>query len=105
MPILKLRGGSALSAFRLKKLISRIQSIHPSLSIAGAEYWHFVESESALSEADRGRLQQLLDDGLEPVRTEKPVDGKSTPMVLVTPRPGTISPWSSKASDIARQCG
>ena len=64
MPILKLRGGTALSAFRLQKLNSRLQAIKPSLSIASAEYWHFVESRQDLSGAELQTLHTLLDDGM-----------------------------------------
>ena len=98
--ILKLRGGPALSAFRLEKLHARLAGIAPGARIAGAEFWHFVESAHALATGERAVLEQLLDYG-EPVQSALP-PGE---LILVVPRIGTISPWSSKATDIARQCG
>ncbi|MGP1679834.1 MAG: phosphoribosylformylglycinamidine synthase [Burkholderiales bacterium] len=98
--ILKLRGGPALSAFRLEKLHARLAGIAPGARIAGAEFWHFVETAHALAANERAVLEQLLVYG-EPVRPA-PSPGE---LILVVPRIGTISPWSSKATDIARQCG
>ncbi len=98
--ILKLRGSPALSAFRLEKLHARLAEIAPGARIAGAEFWHFVETAHALDARERAVLGQLLVYG-EPVRPAPP-PGE---LYLVVPRIGTISPWSSKATDIARQCG
>ncbi len=98
--ILKLRGGPALSAFRLEKLHARLGQIAPGARIAGAEFRHFVETAHALDARERAVLEQLLVYG-EPVRPAPP-PGE---LYLVVPRLGTISPWSSKATDIARQCG
>jgi phosphoribosylformylglycinamidine synthase len=98
--ILKLRGSPALSAFRLEKLHTRLAEIAPGARIAGAEFWHFVETAHALDARERAVLEQLLVYG-EPVRPAPP-PGE---LYLVVPRIGTISPWSSKATDIVRQCG
>jgi len=98
--ILKLRGSPALSAFRLEKLHARLAEIAPGARIAGADFWHFVETAHALDARERAVLDQLLVYG-EPVRLQPPAGE----LVLVVPRIGTISPWSSKATDIARQCG
>jgi len=98
--ILKLRGSPALSAFRLEKLQARLAEVAPGARIAGAEFWHFVETAQALSPGERAVLDQLLvyGEALQPA----PPAGE---LYLVVPRLGTISPWSSKATDIARQCG
>jgi phosphoribosylformylglycinamidine synthase len=96
--ILKLRGSPAVSAFRLDKLNSRLSEIHRSLRVTAAEYWHLAETERALDARETAVLERLLEYG-EPARPG------SGPMRLVVPRPGTISPWSSKATDIARRCG
>ena len=98
--ILKLRGSPALSAFRLEKLQARLAETAPGARIAGAEFWHFVEAAHALAVDERAVLDQLLVYG-EPVQPI-PLAGE---LYLVVPRLGTISPWSSKATDIARQCG
>ena len=98
--ILKLRGATALSAFQLDKLNSQLAGAHHSLRVLGAEYWHFAEIERALSGDELGILQRLLDYGDAPAGTT--TEGI---LLLVVPRVGTISPWASKATDIARHCG
>jgi phosphoribosylformylglycinamidine synthase len=65
-----------------------------------AEYWHFVELERALSDAEARRLDRVLAYG--PAGAAGATRGE---LMLVVPRFGTISPWSSKATDIARHCG
>ena len=103
--ILKLRGGPALSAFRLEKLHARLAEIAPGARIAGAEFWHFVETAQVLAARERAVLGQLLVYG-EPVQQASPAGAPlAAHLYLVVPRLGTISPWSSKATDIARQCG
>ena len=92
---LSLPGSNALSAFRLDKLCTALPDYH----CHGARFWHFVECRSPLDEAAQAVLQQLLTYG-EPARTAQSAD-----ILLVTPRIGTVSPWSSKATDIAHSCG
>ncbi len=100
MPVLKLGGGAALSAFRIEKINERLRAIQPGLTVASARYWHFVETDTELDPDDRVTLIRLLTYG--PLAPSAPVSART---ILVTPRLGTISPWSSKATDIARQCG
>ncbi len=100
MPVLKRRGGLALSAFRLDKLNARLRSVVPDLTVATATFWHFAEVEGRLDTVSVDTLDRLLTYG--PPAAHEPA---GTRTLLVTPRPGTISPWSSKATDIARQCG
>src|SRR5262245_38621360 len=100
MPILRLRGSTALSAFRRAKLDTALQALDPSLAVAASEFWHFVEVEHAPGAPERALLDRLLRYG--DAAGETPRD---TALYLVTPRFGTISPWSSKATDIARNCG
>jgi phosphoribosylformylglycinamidine synthase len=102
MPILKLRGGAALSDFRRAKLESVLRALHPGLGVAAATYWHFVESARALDAAERAVLDRLLRYGEQPEQGGAEPDGV---LRLVVPRLGTISPWASKATDIARNCG
>src|SRR5690349_10122789 len=96
--ILKLRGRPAVSAFRLDKLNSRLASIDRSVRVTSAEHWHFVEAERALGVRETQMLERLLEYG-------EPAPPGAGPMRLCVPRLGTISPWSSKATDIARRCG
>ena len=97
--LIRLRGRSALSAFRLKQLLISASAAVPGLQIA-AEFWHFVQTVRALDDDERARLERILTYG--PAAGE--VAEKGT-LLLVLPRPGTISPWSSKATEIARHCG
>ncbi len=98
--ILRLRGRNALSTFRASKLTQSVVAAVPRISSLHAEFWHFVQLERDLSDAESRRLDRIL--------TYGPADstgGASGDLMLVVPRIGTISPWSSKATDIARHCG
>jgi phosphoribosylformylglycinamidine synthase len=97
--VLQLRGPRALSEFRLAKLLASLQKLDPALRSAAAEYRYFVQAERELTAAERRLLERLLDDGTSMAEAAR---GET---FLVVPRLGTISPWSSKASDIARNCG
>ncbi len=97
---LALRGSSALSDFRLRKLLSNLKRIAPAVSGISAEYWHFVKLSSALPADSRAVLQKILTYGPSARRTDT-----GGALLVVVPRLGTISPWASKATDIARSCG
>lgn len=94
-----LRGSPALSAFRVNKLLTRFQDAHLPVSDIYAEYVHFADVSAPLNAEEKSRLQRLLKYG--PSLAEYAPQGR---LLLVTPRPGTISPWSSKATDIAHNC-
>ncbi|WP_342754030.1 phosphoribosylformylglycinamidine synthase [Pantoea sp. MBD-2R] len=94
-----LRGSPALSAFRVTKLLARFQDAHLPVSDIYAEYVHFADVSAPLNGDEKARLQRLLKYG--PSLAEHTPEGR---LLLVTPRPGTISPWSSKATDIAHNC-
>jgi len=96
--ILKLRGASALSASRLERLSQSLKSVVSGLRGLAAEHWYFVEINAPLTAAESEKLANLL--GAYPEG-----DAPSGSLLLVTPRVGTISPWSSKATDIAHNCG
>ena len=98
--LLQLRGRSALSPFRLEKLIRALNLVVPDVSHVGAEYWHFAEISQALGSTENATLQQILIYG-----PAIPAQASQGTLLLVTPRVGTISPWSSKATDIAQHCG
>jgi phosphoribosylformylglycinamidine synthase len=99
MPVLKLAGGAALSGFRLDKLNRLIQGVDAGTSVHSAQFWHFVEATREPAERERETLDLLLTYG-----PPAPDTGPWSAEVLVAPRLGTISPWSSKATDIARLC-
>ena len=100
--LLSLRGRAALSPFRINKLLQGLSAVHsgPAIADVTATYWHFVEIARALAAPEQDKLARLLTYG--PRAEEKSATGT---LFLVVPRPGTISPWSSKATDIARNCG
>ncbi len=97
--MLNLRGAPALSAFRRAKLLHNLLRIAPQLTDVYAEFMHFVDVPE-LAAQRLATLQALLHYGPS-ASSEAPAGD----LVLVTPRPGTISPWSSKATDIAHNCG
>src|SRR5690554_6041546 len=95
-----LRGAPVLSDFRRNKLLARLQQQVPSVSAVYAEFMHFADLTGELTEQDQTVLGRLLKYGPS-VTAEEP----SGNLMLVLPRFGTISPWSSKATDIAHNCG
>ena len=97
--ITALRGASALSLFRIQKLAQKAAALGLPQAEISSEYWYFVSSPAPLDAAQTEKLQALL----SAVRVDTPAAGQS--LFLITPRIGTISPWSSKATDIAHNCG
>ncbi len=97
--ITEFEGGQALSAFRIQQLLPRLQAVHPKIVGLAARYVHLVASDHALSDAERERLAALLTYG------EPHAGAAEGPLLVVTPRLGTVSPWASKATDIAHNCG
>ncbi|MFZ4703399.1 MAG: phosphoribosylformylglycinamidine synthase, partial [Candidatus Methylumidiphilus sp.] len=98
--ILKLSGAPALSTFREQKLKSDIQAVALGITGFSASYVYFVEVECELTAEEFLGLQQIL--GQEHSQRAETIGGWH---FLVVPRLGTLSPWSSKATDIARCCG
>jgi phosphoribosylformylglycinamidine synthase len=98
--MLILRGAPALSAFRHGKLLAQLTAKVPAVSGLYAEFSHFAEVTGTLGADEEQVLARLLKYG-----PSVPVQEPSGRLFLVIPRFGTISPWSSKASDIARNCG
>lgn len=94
-----IRGAEALSAFRREKLLAALASSGLELAQLSARFVHLVDLESELSVDAEQRLQQLLNYG------EAFQGDESGLSVLVTPRAGSQSPWSSKATDIAQNAG
>ena len=95
-----LAGSNALGSFRAAQLLPLLQAIHPKVTGLHARHLHLVATREALDAARHDRLAALLAYG-EPY-TAADEEGA---VLIVTPRIGTISPWASKATDIARNCG
>jgi phosphoribosylformylglycinamidine synthase len=93
-------GGRAISDFNQSKLLKNLRREIPAIESVEARYQHFAETTESLSQQDSDRLLALLSYGEEQFSHE-PVGE----LFLVTPRQGTISPWSSKATDIFHNCG
>jgi len=93
-------GGAALSDFRARQLLPRLQAVAPKVEGIAARFVHLVLTETPPDAQARERLAALLTYG-EPF--EAPAGAAST--LVVTPRLGTVSPWASKATDIAHNCG
>jgi phosphoribosylformylglycinamidine synthase len=97
--LLHFEGGDALPAFRAAALLVRLQAACPRITGVAARYIHWVAFDSAPERSELDKLQGLLSYG---DAYAGPAAGE---LVLVMPRLGTVSPWASKAGDIARNCG
>ncbi|MES2399790.1 MAG: phosphoribosylformylglycinamidine synthase [Pseudomonadota bacterium] len=96
-------GINALSDFRVQQLLPRLQAIHDKINGIQARFVHLVATDTPPSEAEKTRLAALLNYGEPaPAPAASSVVGS---IFVVTPRFGTVSPWASKATDIARNCG
>src|SRR5882757_9699153 len=105
--MLQIPGAPALSAFRIAKLLARLATLEPAVKALDARFIHFVDIARPLEPAERAILQRLLTYGPRIGSAAGHSDGdrpKGDRLVIV-PRAGTISPWSSKATDIAQVCG
>ncbi len=94
--ILCLKGDAAFSAFRLQRLQARLVAAVADIESVVADYWHVVAEKRALNADERAKLATLLE--------EQAAGAEAGELFLVAPRIGTISPWSSKATDIAWNC-
>ena len=102
MPILFLRGERALSGFRIEKLLQKAAALGLPEAEIRSEYWYFADCAEHLNAADAEKLEALL---AGQVASELPQSSGSLQLFLITPRIGTISPWASKATEIAKNCG
>ncbi|HET9978500.1 MAG TPA: phosphoribosylformylglycinamidine synthase, partial [Burkholderiaceae bacterium] len=96
--LMHFEGGNALSPFRAQGLVSRLAAVCPRVVGVSARHVHWVWSDTALDGAARDTLAALLTYG-------DPAPGADGALVVVMPRLGTVSPWASKATDIAHNCG
>ena len=100
--MLTLPGAPALSPFRITKLLSLLRAREPSVTGLTSRFVHFTDAARALEAAEAGILARLLTYGPRVDGVEADEQGE---LVIVVPRAGTISSWSSKATDIAQVCG
>jgi len=100
LPMLILRGAPALSDFKVQKILKTCADANLPVTGIYAEFMHFADLTAELSNSELDKLNKLLKYG--PTIAEHEPQGA---LILVTPRIGTISPWASKATDIANNCG
>jgi phosphoribosylformylglycinamidine synthase len=95
-----LAGSRALSASKAAQLLTQITSMCPQVSAISARWVHWVQTDTAWDAVQQGKLAALLTYG-------EPADANADAgeLIVVMPRLGTVSPWASKATDIARNCG
>jgi phosphoribosylformylglycinamidine synthase len=97
--LLHFEGGNALSAFRAQALLARLASASPRIVGVSARHVHWVWSDAPLARGMQDKLAALLAYG------EAAPAAAEGALVVVMPRLGTVSPWASKATDIAHNCG
>lgn len=93
------QGISALSGFKIKALQKKISNSQSNLTLVGAEFVHFSDLNSSLNDEQTKHLDKLL------TYTDNIDVSQAKSSIIITPRLGTISPWSSKATDIVHLCG
>ena len=97
--LISVEGGHALPAFRAQALLTRLQQVVPRVTAVHARHVHWVCSETPLTPGQRDTLDGLLRYGDAYAGATEGV------LIVIAPRLGTVSPWASKATDIARNCG
>ncbi len=108
-----LRGSRALSDFRLEKLCAALRTLSSDAGIIEAEFLHIISVSRALTSLEHDTLTKLLTYGdsmqhnvnIKEARALSGNIASNAPSIVVFPRVGTISPWASKATDIAHSCG
>ncbi len=100
--MIELPGAPAVSDFRIAKLRPALEAVLPRLGAISARFVHFIDLERDLDARERALLERLLTYGPREAAGAKSAPGAE---IVVVPRFGTISPWSSKATDIAHVCG
>src|SRR4051812_42790020 len=101
--MLEIAGAPAFTAARLEKRLAAVRRANPGVRAIAASFTHLVDLDGDLDDPARGVLERLLQYG--PRMAARPPEAQPQVRLLVVPRIGTISPWSSKATDIARICG
>ena len=95
-------GRCSLSDFRRQQLLYKLKEKFSGIEDVHSQYVHFVQSTNPLAEKEVRLLERLLEYG--PRDSSDRSRCHSWQKVYVLPRPGTVSPWCSKATDIAHIC-
>jgi phosphoribosylformylglycinamidine synthase len=96
--MITIQGPLALSNFRKLKLLSKIKAVLPVVTRVEAAYLHFVDTKTDLTTLEYDTLVKLLE-------YDFPIEKAPVTGILIAPRQGTVSPWSSKATEIVQNCG
>ena len=94
-------GGPAFSPFKTQQILNALQTVCPQIQGLNTEHVYLLATEQAVSASSQQRMASLLDAQL----ALKPSQQDQQLSMVVSPRMGTVSPWASKATDIARNCG
>ncbi len=97
--LMHFEGGNALAPHQVQALLPKLQAIHPKISAVQARFVHWVVVDQALPADQLDKLAALLTYG------DAYEGGAEGDLIVVAPRLGTVSPWASKATDIAHNCG
>lgn len=98
-------GGNAVSDFKVQQLLPRLQAVSDKITHLSARFVHLASFDAEPDAALVQRLAELLTYGEPATDTHQTLAAQDAPALLVMPRLGTVSPWASKATDIARNCG
>ena len=103
--MIEIGGGSAFTEARQQKKLTLVRRANPGIRALNASFDHFVDYDGKPTSTEISLLERLLKYGPRPTSERRARHGRVRPRLLVVPRLGTISPWSSKATDIAHSCG
>ena len=98
-------GGNAVSDFKVQQLLPRLQAVSDKITHLSARFVHLASFDAEPDAALEQRLAELLTYGEPVTEAHQALAAQDAPALLVMPRLGTVSPWASKATDIARNCG
>ena len=98
-------GGNAVSDFKVQQLLPRLQAVSDKITGLSARFVHLASFDVVPDTATVDRLGQLLTYGEPPSDAHLALEKSGAPALVVMPRLGTVSPWASKATDIAHNCG
>jgi len=98
-------GGNAISDFKVQQMLPRLVGISDKITGLTARFVHLASFDAEPDAATVERLGQLLTYGEPCTAAHQKLTESGAPALLIMPRLGTVSPWASKATDIAHNCG
>ena len=98
-------GGNAVSDFKVQQLLPRLAGISDKINGLSARFVHLASFDGEPDAATLQRVGELLTYGEPGTPAHAQLEAAGAPALLVMPRLGTVSPWASKATDIAHNCG